>query len=178
MKFSPLAQNMNKHFIFIAVIVIILIGGILFYFKPQNFFTFEQQNQETDEIGGEWQVFEDPGHLFRFEYPQEWQAENRPGIAMSFVLRDENNNEAVTIDDVNLALVGISFCEMYSSDPKCEVLKTKAGLSTTITWGDENASAIFKSENSISGIGFTLLKMDPDTKVIFRKILESFEFLK
>ena len=127
-----------------------------------------------------WKVFHDSRHTFQFEYPLEWKVENRRGAIRGLILKDEAGKEIISVDTgVNLAIIGISYCGAYPQDERCEVLKTINGSSVTIDWDvSGKANAMFSSQDGAYGVSFTLHKINSDTKIFFRKILSTFQFVK
>lgn len=127
----------------------------------------------------EWKVFQDVRYNFRFDYPAKWSIENQPDATRNLILKTEENNEIITITPrVSLTVMGISYCGAYPEDNRCEVLKTNSGSSVTINWDvDREANAMFSYPEGTYGESFTLHKINPHTKTIFRKILLTFKFL-
>ena len=129
----------------------------------------------------EWKVFQDSRYTFQFNYPEKWSVGNQQGTSRVLILRNERNSEIITVDTgVNLAIIGISYCGAYPQDKRCETLKTDDGGYVVIDWEVSNtANAIFSSQDgTYHGVSFTLHKINPDTKTIFRKILLTFRFIK
>lgn len=160
-----------KRAFFIAVTVLVFVIGGYFVL---------QRGQNDSSVTKEWKIFQDSRYSFRFEYPAKWSIENQQGTTRVLILKNEERSETVTIDtEVNLAVIGISYCGVYPQNNRCELLKTNDGSTVTIDWGvDGEANAMFNSPNGTYGVSFKLHKINSDTKSIFRKIISTFKFLK
>jgi len=172
-------------FIAIAVVGFVIVGYFVLQ-RGQNGSSVKTPSLATPtpsiptSVTNEWKIFQDSRYTFRFEYPAKWSIENQQGTARVFIIKNEQREEIITIDtEVNLAVIGISYCGAYPQDNRCEILKTDDDSAVIIDWGvDGKANAMFSSPNGTHGVSFTLHKINSDTKSIFRKILSTFKFLK
>ena len=130
-----------------------------------------------------WKIFQDNHFTFQFEYPSKWSVLNKldDPYGVDFWLA-EGNTATVIMDiesGINLSLIGISYCGAYPQDKRCESLKTESGSQVTIDWDvSGRANAIFSSQDGTYGVGFTLHKINSDNKIIFKKVLSTFKFVK
>lgn len=156
-----------------AIVVMIVLGCALTA-HAQSIPTTPIQNPADEE----WQTFQDRRYTFQFEYPAKWSTEDQQGAGGLLMLRNEQKNEIITISEINLAVIGISYCGAYPQDSRCEVFTTESG-DAFIDWNvDGEAYAMLSAPNGTSGAGITLHKVNPETKTAFRKILSTFKFIK
>lgn len=160
---------MNRETVLI-IFFIVIAGAVGYFVFVKNY---------TPYAGNEWKVFQDSRYTFQFHYPVKWSVGNQQGTSRVLILRDEKNSEIITVDTgVNLSVIGISYCGAYLQDKRCETLKTDNGGYVVIDWaGGRTANAMFSSQDSTYGVSFTLHKINPDTRTIFKKILSTFRFV-
>ena len=132
-----------------------------------------------------WKIFQDNRFAFQFEYPSEWSVLNKldDPYGVDFWLA-EGNMATVIMDiasGINLSLIGVSYCGAYPQDKRCESLKTESGSQVIIDWGvsgKANAWFMFSSQDGTYGVSFTLHKINSDNKIIFKKVLSTFKFVR
>jgi hypothetical protein len=94
---------------------------------------------------------------------------------------EEKNMVTIIMDiatGIDLSLMGVSYCGAYPQDERCETLKTESGISVTIDWGvSGKANAMFSLDGTY-GVSFTLHQINPDTKIVFKKVLSTVKFVR
>ncbi len=91
----------------------------------------------------------------------------------------ENNMATIIMDiktGIDLSVIGISYCEAYPQNKRCESLKIGGGGHIVIIDWDENrqANAMISLQDA-TGVSFTLHKVNSETRDTFRKILSTFK---
>ena len=120
-----------------------------------------------------WKTYINQEFKFSFRYPKEWIIETSE---KTIHLKDEKNiNKLYVFPDLDLSVIGMSFCAIVPDSEQCEILKVD-GKQIDITWSENGGSSLFSKDGN-KAVSLTLLNATEVEKSIFRQILSTFRFL-
>ena len=121
----------------------------------------------------EWVVYNNNTLNYSFKHPLEW---NISDMKTRVELSDLYGNKTVSVAMTDLTVLGISYCAAnLSNSTRCELVKIgdKRGIIDWVSEGKVSADVDIDSE---TGISIVLEDREGTNEIIFRRILESFEF--
>ncbi|OGZ44042.1 MAG: hypothetical protein A3J55_01270 [Candidatus Ryanbacteria bacterium RIFCSPHIGHO2_02_FULL_45_17b] len=123
----------------------------------------------TQDDTSDWKTYLNEEYGFEFKYPSSWSI----SLSKWPIHLIEGGDDIIVISTIDLTLAGITYCEAYPQDMRCEL----AGA-WMIDWGDSTTvTAQMNYADGMTAMLTTLYKTSTKNKKDFKQFLSTFKFI-